>query len=100
MVVNTRIGDFSIKTGFPQNAKLGDPVMLLLRPDALSMKGSNLNQFQAQVLDDVFLGNQWRVKLQMSDLEFSFLVDEPISIGSIIKISIDPKQINLLKDEK
>jgi ABC-type Fe3+/spermidine/putrescine transport system ATPase subunit len=100
LIVKTRIGDFSINTKLPQNAKLGDSIMLLLRPDALSMTDSNLNQFQAQVLDDIFLGNQWRVKLRMSDLEFSFLVDEPISIGSIIKISIDPNQINLLQDEK
>lgn len=100
LIVRTKIGDLSIKTGLPKNAKLGDPVMLLLRPDALSMTDGNFNQFQAQVLDDVFLGNQWRVKLRMSDLEFSFLVDEPLSIGSTIKISIDPNQINLLQDEK
>lgn len=99
LMVSTRIGDFTINTGLPQNVKSGDSVMLLLRPDALSMTNSKLNQFQAQVLDDVFLGNQWRVKLRMSDLEFSFLVDEPISIGSIIKISIDPNQLNLLQDE-
>ncbi|MBW6472059.1 MAG: ABC transporter ATP-binding protein [Anaerolineaceae bacterium] len=100
LMVSTRIGDFTINTGLPQNAKLEDPVILLLRPDALSMTDSNLNQFQAQVLDDVFLGNQWRVKIRMSDLEFSFLVDQPIRIGSMIKISIDPNQINLLQDEK
>lgn len=100
LMVSTKIGDFSINTELPQNANFGDPVMLLLRPDALSMTDSDLNQLQAQVLDDVFLGNQWRVKLRMSDLEFSFLVDEPISIGSMIKISIDPDQINLLQDEK
>jgi spermidine/putrescine transport system ATP-binding protein len=100
LIVTTKIGDFSVQTGLPKNAKLADPVILLLRPDAINMKDSNLNQFQAHVLDDVFLGNQWRVKLQMSDLEFSFLVDEPIPIGSIIKISIDPKQINLLQAEK
>jgi ABC-type Fe3+/spermidine/putrescine transport system ATPase subunit len=100
VMVSTKIGDFSINTKLPQNAKFGDPVMLLLRPDALSMTDNNLNQLQAQVLDDVFLGNQWRVKLRMSDLEFSFLVDEPISIGTTLKISIDPNQINLLQDEK
>jgi ABC-type Fe3+/spermidine/putrescine transport system ATPase subunit len=100
LMVSTKIGDFSINTELPQNANFGDPVMLLLRPDALSMTDNNLNQFQAQVMDDVFLGNQWRGKLRMSDLEFSFLVDEPISIGSMIKISIDPDQINLLQDEK
>jgi ABC-type Fe3+/spermidine/putrescine transport system ATPase subunit len=100
LIVTTKIGDFSVQTGLPKNAKLADPVILLLRPDAINMKDSNLNQFQAHVLDDVFLGNQWRVKLQMSDLEFSFLVDESIPIGSIIKISIDPKQINLLQAEK
>lgn len=100
LIVRTKIGDFSVQTGLSKNAKLSDPVILLLRPDALSMIESNLNQFQAQVLDDVFLGNQWRVKVRMSDLEFSFLVDEPISIGSTINISIDPKQINLLQVEK
>ena len=100
LIVTTKIGDFSVQTGLPKNAKLADPVILLLRPDAINMKDSNLNQFQAHVLDDVFLGNQWRGKLQMSDLEFSFLVDESIPIGSIIKISIDPKQINLLQAEK
>jgi len=99
LIVRTNIGDFSIKTGLPQNAKLGNPATLLLRPDALSMNDSNTNQFQVQILDDVFLGNQWRVKIQISDQEFSFLVDEPISIGSTIKISIDPDQINLLQDE-
>jgi len=100
LIVTTKIGDFTIKTDLPKNVKLGDQVKLLLRPDALSLNGEKMNQFQAQVLDDVFLGNQWRVKLRMNELEFSFLVDEPISIGSIIKISIDPKQINLLQAEK
>jgi len=100
LIVTTKIGDFTIKTDLPKNVKLGDQVKLLLRPDALSLNGEKMNQFQAQVLDDVFLGNQRRVKLRMNELEFSFLVDEPISIGSIIKISIDPKQINLLQAEK
>jgi len=100
LIVRTKIGDFSIKTELPKKEKLGDPVILLLRPDALSIQDNNMNQFQVQILDDVFLGNQWRVKLRINDLEFSFLVDEPISIGSTIKISIDPNQINLLQDEK
>ncbi|PKO05934.1 MAG: spermidine/putrescine ABC transporter ATP-binding protein [Chloroflexi bacterium HGW-Chloroflexi-3] len=98
--VITKSGDFSIQTGLPKNVKLGDPVILLLRPDALTLNDEKMNQFQAHILDDVFLGNQWRVKLRMGDMEFSFLVDEPISIGSIIKISIDPKRINLLQAEK
>ncbi|MBE0685041.1 MAG: ABC transporter ATP-binding protein [Anaerolineaceae bacterium] len=100
LIVRTKIGDFSIKTELPKKEKLGVPVILLLRPDALSIQDNNMNQFQVQILDDVFLGNQWRVKLRINDLEFSFLVDEPISIGSTIKISIDPNQINLLQDEK
>lgn len=100
LIVRTIIGDFSINTGLPKNVKPGDPVMLLLRPDALSINDINMNQFQAQILDDVFLGNQWRVKIRIIDQEFSFLIDDPMSIGSIIKISIDPNQINLLQDEK
>lgn len=100
LIVRTKIGDFSIKTRLPKNAILGNPVILLLRPDALSTHLNNMNQFQAQVLDDVFLGNQWRVKLRMGDHEFSFQVDEPLSIGSTIKISIDVNQINILQVEK
>jgi len=98
LVVRTNIGDFSIQTGLPENAKLGDKVMLLLRPDAISQGEHGINKIQAQIEDDVFLGNQWRVKIRIEELALSFLIENPIPIGSEINFSIDPAQITVLQD--
>lgn len=98
LVVRTNIGDFSIQTGLPENAKLGDKVMLLLRPDAISQGEHGINKIQAQIEDDVFLGNQWRVKIRIEELALSFLIENPIPIGSEINFSIDPAQITILQD--
>lgn len=98
LVVRTNIGDFSIQTGLPENAKLGDKVMLLLRPDAISQGEHGINKIQAQIEDDVFLGNQWRVKIRIEELALSFLIENPIPIGSEINFSIDPAQIMILQD--
>lgn len=98
LVVRTNIGDFSIQTGLPENAKLGDKVMLLLRPDAISQGEHGINKIQAQIEDDVFLGNQWRVKIRIEELALSFLIENPIPIGSEVNFSIDPAQITILQD--
>jgi hypothetical protein len=72
--------------------------MVLFRPDALLVEDNQLNKFQALITDDVFLGNQWRVKMMISDVEFSFIVDTPINSGSQIMVSFDPELINILQE--
>ena len=98
LVVQTIFGEIEVITELPENIHQEDEVMVLFRPDALLVEESQLNKFQALITDDVFLGNQWRVKMMISDIEFSFIVDKPINTGSQIMVSFDPELINILQE--
>ncbi|MDO9087452.1 MAG: ABC transporter ATP-binding protein [Anaerolineaceae bacterium] len=98
LVVQTIFGEIVVITELPENIHQGDEVMVLFRPDALLVEENQLNKFQALITDDVFLGNQWRVKMMISDIEFSFIVDTPINTGSQILVSFNPELINVLQE--
>ncbi len=100
LVVRSLIGDFSVWAGLPEDKQIGDPVVLLFRPDAIILDDQKTNRLEGQIVDDVFLGNQWRAKIRVKQMEFSFLVEHPITVGSKVVFSIDPAQITLLQDQK
>jgi ABC-type Fe3+/spermidine/putrescine transport system ATPase subunit len=100
LLVRTHIGEFLVQTGWPENVKVGDSVVILLRPEALRLSEQNVNSIQGLVVDDVYLGNQWRVKLQIKEFKLSFLIEKPIPVGSQVNFSIDPAHITILQDQK
>jgi ABC-type Fe3+/spermidine/putrescine transport system ATPase subunit len=97
LIVQTVLGDLNVITELPEDIKLGDEVKVLFRPDALILEQNQVNQVQAFVLDDVFLGDQWRVKIKIVEVEFSFIVDKPLETGTQVMVSFNPELINILK---
>ena len=97
--VSTSIGEISVKTREPHSYKVGQNLTVLIRPDAMLNRDEKENVFEALIIDDVFLGNQWRLKIRINDVLLVFIIDDPIPVGSKINISIDPEKINLLKND-
>lgn len=97
--VSTSIGEITVKTREPHSYKVGQNLTVLFRPDAMLKRDGKENVFEALVIDDVFLGNQWRLKIRINDILLVFIIDDPIPVGSKINISINPEKINLLKND-
>jgi len=94
-VVNTEIGEMRITRDYLPAYKTDENLNLLLRPDSLMISEDKENGFEALIVDNVFLGKQWQAKVRIKDKELHFLIDTPLKIGNIYKISINNKKINI-----
>ncbi len=98
MTVKTDFGEMIVEGQIPENLSIGKLVKILVRPEGLLVKKDNEKGFEATIIDDVFLGQNWKVKLQIGSQEFSFIVDEPLPTGYTVNVSFLPEAIGILGD--
>ncbi|HSM25652.1 MAG TPA: ABC transporter ATP-binding protein [Anaerolineaceae bacterium] len=98
--VKTEFGMIEISGIIPDTLRKNDPVRMLIRPEGLLIGESEVNTFEAFVLDSVFLGNEWRTKIKIGGQDLTFIIDKPLKINSNVIISFSSAAISILKEQK
>jgi ABC-type Fe3+/spermidine/putrescine transport system ATPase subunit len=83
--VETALGVFQPLPGGAQNPPLHQPVTLMLRPSGAQPAGggSGSNRVSGQVVDVVFRGEGYQIKLRTEDSQMlSFTLPEPMPVGA------------------
>lgn len=98
LTVKTEFGEMIVEGQIPENLSIGKKVKILIRPEGLLVQNGNENGFFASIIDDVFLGQNWKVKIQIGPHQFSFIVGEPLPTGSTVNVSFLQEAIGILGD--
>jgi spermidine/putrescine transport system ATP-binding protein len=98
----TDLGIFQGVWQRPGQPRIGEPVMLLLRP-AAARSGSDpapVNQLRGVVWDSVFRGSGFRVTLNCpNNRQFAFLMSESLPKGEEITLSLREEDVQFLKEK-
>jgi spermidine/putrescine transport system ATP-binding protein len=99
----TELGTLQGMWNYSSSPRVGEQVMLLLRPFGLTLDPSDgqPNILQGQVEDSVFRGDGFRLNMRMkNDQELSFFVHRDFTPGSEVRIALDEVSVQFLREEE
>lgn len=98
ILVKTEFGMLEVNGKVPDKLQKNDQVKILIRPEGLLVSETGKGRFDAFVIDSVFLGNEWRTKINLGGQDLTFIIDEPLIINTKVCVSFSSTSIHILKD--
>ena len=90
--ISTGLGNISIKELDPRWSK-GADITVVIPPGAVDITDTGENVFSAEVLENVFLGTQYRVLAKVGICKVSFFAEGAISPGDTVQINLNPEKL-------
>lgn len=98
--VETPLGNLKIEWQKVIGLQTGDSVTVLLRPDSLMIDDKEINVFPVKIKDQIYLGDQWKVKMMIGQYDFIFYTSAALKSTNFQHVSLNPKKINIFLDPK
>ncbi|PKO17729.1 MAG: iron ABC transporter ATP-binding protein [Chloroflexi bacterium HGW-Chloroflexi-10] len=86
--VKSALGDLQVKTPPGAALAIGQPVTLLVRPDAAQLNGESGNTVRVEVRDVVFLGQQYRVRAVCGGVELDLMLEDVVQVGEVLVLHL------------
>jgi ABC-type Fe3+/spermidine/putrescine transport system ATPase subunit len=91
-MVSTILGKLQTKKPQGREVSLHETVKLLIRPEAaeLNFLSESVNTINVSVVDSIFLGANYRVKVRHDDLILDLLLEKPVSKDQNVQLVLNP----------